>query len=73
MKFSLALLAVAPAVISAKKSPKKVVGGNLPAVDIKANSKTGGRIMSKARRLEQGGGDDEAMTWVAGYSLKFHS
>ena len=49
---------------------RKITADNLPNVDISAKSKTGGRILSKARRLD-GGADD--MTWVAGYSLKFHS
>ena len=62
---SLALLAVG---VSAKTTV-------LPNADIKANSKTGNRILSKARRLGGHRQLDENVdaTWVAGYSLKFHS
>jgi len=68
MKFSFALLAAAPAVASAKVLRK--TAENLPAVDIAADSKTGSRILSKSRRLDNG---DDGSTWVAGYSIKFHS
>ena len=40
----------------------------LATPDVSATSKMGGRLLSKARRLE-GGKDD--ITWIAGYSLKF--
>lgn len=67
MKLSLALIAAAPVVASATRlSP----GAKVDNADIKASSKTGNRILSKARRLDDGDGD---LTWVAGYSLKFHS
>ena len=39
----------------------------LATPDVSASSKMGGRLLSKARRLE-GEGD---ITWIAGYSLKF--
>ena len=69
MKFSFALLAAPPAVASAKVLRK--TAENLPAVDIAADSKTGSRILSKSRRLD--GNDNDGSTWVAGYSIKFHS
>ena len=40
---------------------------DLATPDVAASSKMGGRLLSKARRLE-GQGD---ITWIAGYSLKF--
>ncbi len=71
MKLSLAILSVVPAIAAAKKT-SKITADNLPNVDISAKSKTGGRILSKARRLD-GDADADDTTWVAGYSLKFHS
>jgi len=41
------------------------------SVDIPAESKLGNRILSKARRVEEG--DEEDFTWVAGYAIKFKS
>lgn len=69
MKLSLALIAVAPAVVSAKRLKHST---EVPNKDIAATSKSGNRILSKARRLD-GGGDEAVTTWVSGYSLKFHS
>lgn len=69
MKLILVLTAAAtPAVVSAKRvaSPNT----ELPAANIKAATKTGNRILSKARRLD---GGDADQTWISGYSLKFHS
>ena len=77
MKLSFAFLAAVPAVISGKfvSKTKRVSKTKLSTetdvsnVQIEAESKTGNRVLSKARRLD--GGDE--FTWVAGYSLKFHS
>lgn len=76
MKLSLALIAVAAPAVAAV-SPKKVSlkkrpisKTDLPAADINAQSRTGNRLLSKARRLD---GGEEAQTWVANYSLKFDS
>lgn len=67
MKLSFALIAAAPAIVSAKRISSDT---KLDNADVKAMSKTGNRILSKARRLD--GGDND-FTWMAGYSLKFHS
>ena len=65
MKFSITLLlATVSPVVSARKDV------DLSNTDMKADSKAGNRLLSKARRLDNNG--DEVMTWVAGYSLKFH-
>jgi len=71
MKLSIAFLAAAaPALVSAKTRAKKISPDmDLSNVEIKAQTKTGNNLLSKARRLD--GGDET--TWVAGYSLKFHS
>mmetsp|Transcript_36952 Transcript_36952/g.62855 ORF Transcript_36952/g.62855 Transcript_36952/m.62855 type:complete len:431 (-) Transcript_36952:180-1472(-) len=70
MKVSLALIAAAPALVSGKRL-KKTISPNmdLSGVQLKAESKVGNKVLSKARRLD-GDGDS---TWIAGYSLKFHS
>ncbi|EJK74096.1 hypothetical protein THAOC_04250 [Thalassiosira oceanica] len=68
MKFTIAL-ATLFAAASAKKTARK--GIDLSTADVKADSKIGNRLLSKARRLD--GNDEEAMRWVSGYSLKFHS
>ena len=67
MKFAIAL-ATLFAAASAKKTARK--GIDLSTADVKADSKVGNRLLSKARRLD--GDNEEAMSWVAGYSLKFH-
>ncbi len=72
MKLSLAFLSAAPALVSGKRlSNSKTLAAetDLSNVKIEAASKTGNKVLSKARRLD---GDDET-TWIAGYSLKFHS
>lgn len=75
MKLSLAILAAAaPSVVTGKPLKNQVraralAGTDLSGVEVKASSKTGNELLSKARRLD---GDDE-YTWIAGYSLKFHS
>ena len=66
MKLSLAILAAAPAIAAGKRLKANT---DLSNVEVKANSKTGGKLLSKARRLD----GDSDMTWVAGYSLKFQS
>ncbi len=78
MKLPLVLLAAAaPALVSGKRLTKRAraralaaaADSDLSNVKIEAASKTGGKLLSKARRLD---GADET-TWIAGYSLKFHS
>lgn len=39
--------------------------------DMKANSKLGQSLLSKARKLEQDGDDEVDFTWVADFSIKF--
>ena len=81
MKLSLALLAAAsPALVSGRRLTKSVIAASeadLSNVEIKAESKMGSRLLSKARRLggvdEERGLQDEEMTWITGYSIKFHS
>lgn len=58
---SVALLASTAAVASGKSV-------EIPMTDISANSKLGGKIMSKARLLEN---NQNVGTWVANYSLVF--
>uniref|UniRef100_A0A7S2UPK0 Uncharacterized protein n=1 Tax=Attheya septentrionalis TaxID=420275 RepID=A0A7S2UPK0_9STRA len=65
MKFTLALIASAFAMASAKTVDIS------PKADIKADSKMGQNLLSKARRLEENGNGEIDYTWVAGYSLKF--
>jgi len=76
MKLTLAILAAAaPALVSGKRLTKTarakaaLANTDLSNVQIEAGTKEGKNLLSKARRLD---GDDE-FTWVAGYSLKFHS
>lgn len=66
MKLSLAILASTAALASGKRSLKDIPA-DMSNVQIKAESKTGNRLLSKARRLD-GDGD---ITWIAGYSIKF--
>lgn len=68
MKFLVALLSV---VAAAASNPMPIYGNKMHKLnDIKANSKMGNSLLSKARKLEQ---DDEEVdfTWVADYSIKF--
>lgn len=74
MKLSLAFLTAAAPVLVSGKRLKKTARATLAETDlsnvkIDATSKTGNKLLSKARRLD-GDGDS---TWIAGYSLKFHS
>lgn len=75
MKLSLAFLAAAaPALVSGKRMTRRahakaLADTDLSNVKIDADTKTGNRLLSKARRLD--GGDET--TWISGYSLKFHS
>lgn len=72
MKLSLAILAAAaPSLVAGKRVSKRNIPADmdLSGVEIKAETKEGNKLLSKARRLD--GAD--AMTWVAGYSLKFDS
>ncbi|CAB9496064.1 expressed unknown protein [Seminavis robusta] len=64
MKFAITILLSALAAVSARSEIK--VGDTL-----KANSKIGQKLISKARRLENADEDVEAMQWIADYSLKF--
>ena len=74
MKLSLAVLAALLPVVAAKarrrQNKKALANMDLSNVQIKASSKTGGGLLSKARRLD---GDDEEVTWIAGYSLRFNA
>jgi len=70
MKLSLAVLAAVLPAIAAKKARKKALKDmDLSNVQIGAATKTGGDLLSKARRLD---GNDET-TWIAGYSLRFNA
>lgn len=60
MKFTLAILSTAIVAASAATEISEV----------KANSKFGQNILSKARRLDEDG-DDQDQTWIADMSLKF--
>jgi len=64
MKLTLAVLAAALGVSAAKKNIT-------PTGSIKASSKVGAKVMSKARRLEQDENEEIDFTWVANMSLKF--
>ena len=72
MKLSITILAAAsPALVSGRRLKKTLSPDmDLSNVEIKAETKTGNNLLSKARRLDDG---DEATTWISGYSLKFHS
>lgn len=72
MKFIAALVSMAVAVQATLPIYGKnhVIGKKHPINNIKADSKLGNQLLSKARKLEQN--DDEIdFTWVAGYSIKF--
>jgi len=43
-----------------------------PSANIAASSKLGNKLLSKARRLEQGD-DERDFTWISGYSIRFKS
>ncbi len=60
---SIALLTASTAAVSAGKSVE------IPMDNISANSKLGGKIMSKARRLDAN--NQQVGAWVANYSLVF--
>lgn len=66
MKLSVAVFSTALGLAAAKKS-KNVT----PKTAIKATSKVGTKMMSKARRLEQNENEEIDFTWVANMSLKF--
>lgn len=61
---SVALITASTAAVASGKSVE------VPMNDISANSKLGGNIMSKARRLDNNN-NDEAGAWVAQYSIVF--
>jgi len=68
MKLTLAVLSAAIGVSAAKKTKMKEV---TPQGSIKASSKMGGKLISKARRLEQDDNEEIDFTWVANMSLKY--
>lgn len=68
MKLSIVILAATAAAASAKRRIKNLPE-HLSNVEIEAGSRTGNKVLSKARRLDGG----EEFTWIAGYSLKFQS
>lgn len=70
MKLRFALLASAFGVISAKRV-KKSANVDVSGTSIKADSKLGGNLLSKARKLENNDNEEIDFTWVAGYSIKF--
>lgn len=67
MKLSLAVLSAAFGVATARKTMKEVT----PKASIKATSKVGGKMLAKARKLEQDENEEIDYTWVADMSLKF--
>jgi hypothetical protein len=69
MKFALATLAATVAVASAKKVP--VASKDITPGAIKADSKLGMRVLSKARKLDENQNEEIEFTWVADYSIKF--
>ena len=73
MKLALATLAATFAVASAKKVP--VASKDITPGAIKADSKLGHRVLSKARKLDQqqqqNQNEEMEFTWVADYSIKF--
>jgi len=68
MKLSLAVLSAALGVSAAKKVTMKEV---TPKASIKASSKIGEKVLSKARRLEQDENEEIDYTWVANMALKY--
>lgn len=62
---SVALLTASAATVAAGKSVE------VPMNDISANSELGGKILSKARRLDNGNNNQEAGAWVSSYSIVF--
>mmetsp|Transcript_17886 Transcript_17886/g.29300 ORF Transcript_17886/g.29300 Transcript_17886/m.29300 type:complete len:395 (+) Transcript_17886:41-1225(+) len=65
MLFRSAALLTATAAVASGKSVE------VPMNDIAVNSKLGGNIMSKARRLDGNANNGEAGAWVAKYSIVF--
>lgn len=65
MKFLVALLSIASAMAAKPMHSKKMH----QLKNVKADSKMGNSLLSKARKLDE---DEEAdYTWIAGYSIKF--
>jgi len=73
MLFRSAIFAVLAACIAAKKSPVAVGDAMIPDFNVPTGSKTGKRLLAKARRLENNGNDDQEADWLAGYSIKYDS
>jgi len=79
MMFRSAILAILAACVAAKKAPIAQEGGMIPDFNISTDSKTGKRLLSKARRLEQNNNnnnqnqDQEEAQWLSGYSIKYDS
>lgn len=67
MKISTLFLATAAAIGSVSASQHASI--DLDTGDIDASSELGSLIMSKARALEQN--NQQYMSWVSGYSIKF--
>ncbi len=64
MKLAFALLSAAFGAVSA-------TGPSIEITSVKADSKFGMDLLSKARKLEQNGADEADQTWITNYSLKF--
>jgi len=71
MKLSLAILSAAIGAASAKKTKMNAKIAHSPKASMKAESKVGNAILSKARRLDEDDNDEIDYTWVANMSLKF--
>jgi len=74
MLFRSTVFAALAAFASAKKAPVQEM---VPDFNIDTNSKTGKRLLSKARRVEQNGNnqnnEDQEADWLAGYSIRYDS
>jgi hypothetical protein len=75
MIYRSAIFAVLAACVSAKMFPVAMEDSMIPDFNIRTDSKTGKRLLSKARRVENNNNNngDQDADWLAGYSIKYDS
>ena len=73
MLFRSVIFAALAACVSAKNFPRPVAEAMIPDFNMPAESKSGKRLLSKARRVENNNNNDQEADWLAGYSIKYDS
>mmetsp|Transcript_49993 Transcript_49993/g.53967 ORF Transcript_49993/g.53967 Transcript_49993/m.53967 type:complete len:425 (-) Transcript_49993:165-1439(-) len=71
MLFRCAIFAAIVACVTAKSLPKSTGDIMIPDFDIPTESKIGKKLLSKARRLDDG--NEQEADWLAGYSIMYYS